>query len=240
MKTPAYQSNDCRNRHGLLVPLLFIGFAALLLFALPMSDWDAAVSGHYYDPVQSRFPLRNEVLLKDWLHDALRRLLWLSPAAVIICLLVSVRREGWSLRSKQWLWLLGAQVAGPLIVTVLKMHTTPICPWDSLQYGGRLAEPTFAFVSSAGAGHCFPAGHPSAGWGLIAYFYFWRVRHPRLALAALSAALAIGALMAWVQIARGAHLLSHVLWSLWICWLVTYLAYRCVWPGGRATVIARG
>lgn len=235
-----HRFNDHRMHSDLLIPVLFAATAALLLFALPMSDWDAAISGYYYDSVQSRFPLRNEALLKDWLHDALRRFLWLSPAAVTACLLVSVQREGWSLRSKQWLWLLGAQIAGPLVVTVLKMHTTPICPWDSLQYGGRLAEPAFAFVSSGMAGHCFPAGHPSAGWGLIAYAYFWRVRHPRLARAALSAALAIGALMAWVQIARGAHLLSHVLWSLWICWLATYLAYRFAWPSGGAPVTARG
>jgi membrane-associated PAP2 superfamily phosphatase len=219
------------RRHAIVG--LFAASAALLLFAMPYSNWDASVSGYYYDPVRAQFPLRNDILLRYWLHDVLRGILWLSPLAVILCMTACVRRQGWSPRSRQWLWLLCAQLAAPLVVSVLKMHTTPICPWDSLQFGGRLAEPAFAFVSANGAGHCFPAGHPSAGWGLIAYGYFWRARHPRLAWMALLLALMLGALMAWVQIARGAHLLSHVLWSLWVCWLVIWLLYRFAWPRDR-------
>lgn len=231
---------DDYRRHDVPVALLFAGFAALLLFVLPATDWDVAISGYYYDPVQGQFPLRNDTLLKDWLHDALRRALWLSPLAVVICMLLSVRRQGWSLRSKQWLWLLGAQLAAVLLVGFLKQHTTPICPWDSVRFGGQLSEPVFAFVSGKYAGQCFPAGHPSGGWTLIAYAYFWRESRPRRSRIALLLALALGTLMAWVQIARGAHQLSHVLWSLWICWLGIWLLYRFAWPGGRRQPIIRG
>ena len=235
-----HRFNDYRTRHDVLIPALFAGFAALLLFALPATDWDAAISGYYYDPEQALFPLRDDVLLKDGLHDALRRVLWLSPLAVMVCLILSVRRQGWSLRSRQWLWLLGAQLATPLVVSLLKHHTSPICPWDSVQFGGQQIEPTFAFVSGKLAGQCFPAGHPSGGWALIAYAYFWRDSRPRCSQIALCLALALGTLMAWVQIARGAHQLSHVLWSLWICWLTIWLLYRFAWPGGHRQPITRG
>lgn len=235
-----HRFDDHRARHDVLIPVLFAGFALLLLFALPTTDWDAAISGFYYDPVQGMFPLRNDVLLKDWLHDALRRVLWLSPLAVVICMILSVRRQGWSLRSKQWLWLLGAQLVAVLVVGALKQHTTPICPWDSVRFGGQLSEPAFAFVSGRHAGNCFPAGHPSGGWALIAYAYFWHESRPRRSQIALLLALALGTLMAWVQIARGAHQLSHVLWSLWACWLSIWLMYRFAWPGGYRRPITRG
>ena len=41
-------------------------------------------------------------------------------------------------------------------------------------------------------------------------------RHGR---AALWTALALGALFGWTQISRGAHFPSHVMWSLWVCWV---------------------
>lgn len=48
-----------------------------------------------------------------------------------------------------------------------------------------------------------------------------------------STALLLGAVMAWVKIARGAHLPSHVLWSLWVDWLVIWLLYHFVWPKAK-------
>jgi len=34
----------------------------------------------------------------------------------------------------------------------------------------------------------------------------------------------IGALYGWAQLARGAHYVSHTLWSAWLCWVVCALA----------------
>lgn len=232
--------NKLRSTPGLSISLIFITCAIWLIWALPALNWDAAISQYYYDPAQGVFPLRNHVVLEGWLHGVLRRVLWLSPVIVLGFLLLSVHKQGWSLQSKQLLWLLLAQLAAPLVVSYLKKHTSPICPWDSLEYGGSLAHPAFSFVTSKLAGNCFPAGHPSGGWALIAYAYFWRVSNPKRANMALLAALALGALMAWVQIARGAHLLSHVLWTLWVCWLVIALMYWAAWPRAKPNTITAG
>ena len=220
-----------KSHHALIQGLLlFLLNALALLVVFHFTRLNELVSRYYFDPGLPGFPLRQDPLLKYWLHDALRKVLWLSPLAVSALYVHSMYTSRWSLSSKRWVWLLLAQGAAVLAVSLLKVHTSPICPWDQKQFGGATDEPLFAFVSSLHAGHCFPAGHPSGGWALLAYAYFWRDTKPSLARWAFYVALALGALMAWVQIARGAHLLSHVLWSLWVCWLVVWLAYQCCWP----------
>ena len=48
----------------------------------------------------------------------------------------------------------------------------------------------------------------------------WRPYRPVLAQAALAAVWLLGGLFGWAQMARGAHFLSHTLWSAWACWAV--------------------
>ena len=212
---------------------LFVATALLLIFVYPHWGFDAAVMAHYYDAGINGFPLRDNPILAGMLHDKLRIVLWIMPIATLVALVRSAKKNGWSLATRRWTWLFVAQIIAPLTVSLLKQHTTPICPWHMLEYGGKLAEPAFAFVARAQAGQCFPAGHPSMGWGALAFYYFWSSSHPQRARIALVAALLLGAVMAWVQIARGAHLPSHVLWSLWVDWLVIWLLYHFVWPKAK-------
>jgi len=43
--------------------------------------------------------------------------------------------------------------------------------------------------------------------------------------------------MGWVQQMRGAHFLSHTLWSLWVSWAVVLLVHAAcgAWREGRET-----
>lgn len=208
------------------------GLAFAALFKNP--QWDYLLTVHYFDAQLNAFPLRSATFYEFWMHSVLRKVLWLSPLLVLTLLSRSWYRTGWSYATKCWLWLLLAQLAAALSVSILKAHTTPVCPWDFTQFGGLLSEPAFAFVNKASSGNCFPAGHPSGGWALLAWAYFLRESKPDWSRVAFWSALLLGALMAWVQIARGAHLLSHVLWSLWVCWLVVWLAYVLAWPEAKA------
>jgi membrane-associated PAP2 superfamily phosphatase len=222
-----------------IVLAVFMLCAALLLWLSMFTDIDHRISAWYFDAELQRFPLRNAELYEYWLHSVLRKLLWFLPLLVTGLLLRSALLSGWSLITKRWLWLLSAQLAAALSVSILKSHTSPICPWDSIAFGGKLMDPEFAFTSRALAGHCFPAGHPSGAWALLAWAYFLRESKPAWSRPAFWSALLLGALMAWVQIARGAHLLSHVLWSLWVCWLLVWLAYEYAWPHNDAATDGR-
>lgn len=228
---PSDQVPSLQQKKPLLLPiLLLISSALFLMYLWPNTQWDERVAEYYWNAQTHQFPLKEHVFLSSWMHDKLRIALWLMPLGTLYCLVKSIRHESWSVHSKQLVWLLTALVIAPLIVNFLKLHTTPICPWNMDTYGGPLAQPLFAFVSKAQAGVCFPAGHPAMGWGALAYYMYARHNHPSVARWVLLGVLLLGTLMAWVQIARGAHFVSHVLWALWVVCLVNVLWYQLFWP----------
>jgi membrane-associated PAP2 superfamily phosphatase len=118
-----------------------------------------------------------------------------------------------------------------LFVALLKMTSAHSCPWDLQGLGG--AARWFPLFDSpafdSGPGRCWPSGHSAGGFSLIAGYFALRRNHRAFACMALVFALGLGALMSFVQVARGAHFLSHCLWSLWIAWfcsLGSFLVWR--------------
>jgi membrane-associated PAP2 superfamily phosphatase len=91
------------------------------------------------------------------------------------------------------------------------------CPWDLPQYGA---------ASVGGPGHCSPAAHPLVGFALFGLYFALRQERPAAARAALAAAWIIGLGAGAIQVARGAHFASHVLWTAWVAWAVTLAAAR--------------
>ncbi|QNM95305.1 phosphatase PAP2 family protein [Chitinimonas koreensis] len=86
-------------------------------------------------------------------------------------------------------------------------------------------------------GGCFPAGHATTGFGLFGLVLYWYGRaawSTRLAwLAAFACGLALGIGQQW----RGAHFLSHTLWSAWLCWAACLVVAGLLLP--RATAAGR-
>jgi membrane-associated PAP2 superfamily phosphatase len=84
-------------------------------------------------------------------------------------------------------------------------------------------------------GQCMPAGHASAGLWLVALAVFWLPERPRLAGAVGAAMLALGFAMGWVQQLRGAHFLSHTLWSMWIACAIVTVLWHCLYKKENAS-----
>jgi membrane-associated PAP2 superfamily phosphatase len=121
---------------------------------------------------------------------------------------------------------------GTGLVTLGKQTTNRHCPWDCDLYGGKVPYVQLFESPPAGCkeGKCFPAGHAAGGFSLMSlYFAFYRRR--RLALAGLAVGLALGALFGFGQVARGAHFVSHNIWTAAICWLVTLILYVFLFRG---------
>lgn len=91
------------------------------------------------------------------------------------------------------------------IVALMKHHTGHYCPAQLAYYGGPVGDIPPLKPSPA----CYPAGHPSPGFGLMVLYFgalprFWR----RLGL---YAGLGCGTLLSLIQMGRGEHFLSHCL-----------------------------
>ncbi len=121
---------------------------------------------------------------------------------------------------------------GSLVVGILKVTNAHACPWDLVEYGGHAL--AYPLLDSAPIGNmigrCFPGGHASSGFGLMALFFLFYPRSQRLALVCWLAAVALGLLMGFGQVMRGAHFITHNLWSGWWVWLSQLLLF---WLAGR-------
>lgn len=170
------------------------------------------------------FALRDHWLLTTVLHDGARRAAWLP----CLWLLIGIWRPTGVLRqlpqADRVQWLAGTLLALGAI-SLLKNWSYTSCPWDLAEFGGRAAWVShWAWgVGDGGPGHCFPAGHASAGFALLPGYFVLRRSHPRLARAWLAGALAFGLLLGAAQQLRGAHFMSHTAWTAWLCWSVGWL-----------------
>lgn len=206
-------------RHGLRDGL-WLGLALLLLLAWEASGGDRALSA--WAGGREAFPLRHPGTWASVLHEAGR----VVCALLLVALIVDAawpappwRGPGAAGDVTQRRVTAAATVAALVAVPSLKRISRTSCPWDVVDYGGTVPWVShWAFsVADGGPGHCFPSGHAVAAFAFLVPALAWRQQHPRAARAAVVAVLAAGALFGAVQLMRGAHYLSHVLWSAWLC-----------------------
>lgn len=165
------------------------------------------------------FPLRNHWLLSGVAHEGVKRLSWVWVLAMCAAvwwplgpfkLLTVSRRVELALAPI----LVGASVS------LLKSVSPTSCPWDLQAFGGTATYLShWAFSSDGGSGHCFPGGYAAHGFSMMAGYFVFREVKPELAKRWLKASLIAGLLLGLVQQWRGAHFMSHTLWTGWLCWL---------------------
>lgn len=209
----------------------------LLLAGWEASGWDLVVSGWFADAHGFRW--RDEPLARDVLHDGGR---W-AAAAVLALLVVDALRPLVAGPSRRVRWLGVALVLLPLaVVPTLKRFSSTSCPWDLQVFGGTLpyVPHWLPGVSDGGGGHCFPSGHAVAAFALWGVVFAWRDAHPGLARAWFVAVALVGLAFGWAQLARGAHFVSHTLWSAWLCAALAAALAGVLAAIGTACAAARG
>ncbi len=221
--TPLTASRFALIGLALLVPVLVWDFTGL---DLPLARWFGTAQG---------FPLEHNWWLEKVLHTRARRASWVVEALLVLTAL--------------WPWgpfkavpradrigLAVSAFTGVLAVQLMKRASDTSCPWDLAEFGG-----TAQYVShwlwgvvDGGGGHCFPAGHASSAFCFLAGWFWLRPSAPRLARAWLVLWLVLGLAFGLVQMLRGAHYFSHVLWAGWVCWVAGGLFWlACEWRRGR-------
>lgn len=169
------------------------------------------------------FALRSHWLLTTVLHEGGRLVAW----ALVLALCIGVwwpRGPLHRLPPGRRLQLAVGTLAAVLAVSALKSLSTTSCPQELAMFG-RTAQYMSHWhwppgLSDGGTGHCFPAGHASAGFAFIAGWFACRRHDRRQAWAWLGGALLAGTLLGLGQQMRGAHFMSHTLWSAYVCWCV--------------------
>ena len=204
-----------------------LAFALFMMLIYPTFDLDFHLSNLFFDAQQQRFTLRGHPILNVWLHTGIK---WVMVCVALVSLALAISAH-WLVKLKPYqsalFWVFIGLVLSTSAVAILKHDSMHACPWDLTIYGGD--SPFFDLFKNPPAGTksggCFPAGHPSGGFALIAFYFAFRRYRARFAGAMLWLGILMGLAMGLVQIIRGAHFLSHVLWSGWVVWLTLLLLY---------------
>lgn len=250
MNSDPIQPSSWRPDRGFWLTHLAIPLAAAvtLLTLLEQTSVDLWLADRWFALEGGAWAWRDHWLAYDVIHHLGKQMVIAFGLVVLTLIALSFRLA----RLRRWrlplTYLLTGTAMLPALIAGSKRASPVACPWDLIRYGGETAyQRTFEHsFGLTGAGHCFPSGHASGGFALLALYFaaYLYARRPELFLLP---GLLVGTVFALGQQARGAHFLSHDLWSLSLCWfgaLGLFLLFRPGrWPGpiarcGAATQLA--
>ena len=213
------------------------GISATSLLAIVL--WDASgldlTLAHTMGDLQG-FALREHWLLTDVLHTGAKSLAWLLVLALSLAVAwpVGVLQP---LPMSRRVQLAASALLASAFIALLKVGSHTSCPWDLHDFGGvaRYASHWAGWLhGDGGTGQCFPAGHATTGFAFVGGYFALRHDLPRLARVWLWTALVVGLVLGLGQQLRGAHFMSHTLWTGWLCWMTAWLSDPLFMPADSA------
>jgi membrane-associated PAP2 superfamily phosphatase len=229
LRTPA---RDRFLRNHLLWPTLV--FVVLATLGTTTSLDPDIARRWFYDAASGQWLGKGTVWADVVLHRGGRYLMRLVGVTALVAWALSwrvTRLRPWR-RATGYVALCMALV--PLLVGGLKETTNVDCPWDLQGFGGD--RPFVHIFEDRPDGlpraACFPGAHSSSAFALFSlYFLGLGLGRRRLAVAGFAVAAGLGLAFSFTQQARGAHFLSHDLWSAFIAWMICLALYRWAFRG---------
>jgi len=199
-----------------IIPMMAV-FSGILAQYSGLDIW---LAGHFYDQHQHIWPYQNSWLMQDVIHRGGRNLIGLLVIGTLLYFVMTLFVERWHHRRRATGYLLAASLTGLIIISLLKGHTHIYSPWDLKIFGGlyphiRLFD---TIAQNSPVGYAFPSGHASGGYILLSIYFLLHQTTHRYRHYSLAIALLIGLIFGVDQQIRGAHMLSHDLFTLAICW----------------------
>lgn len=228
----------------LALPLLMAG---LLFFAYPATGLDATLIAPFYDTTLHQFTLEHEWFLENIMHKGLKNLIVVVSLSLLMFWFLGVEKfQNVALIKKlqqkfgliiklhqQFLWVFVGMVITTSVVSILKHSSIHACPWDLAIYGGD--QPLLSLLASLpegiSPGKCLPGAHAGGGFALMAFYFAFKDSHTKFACVLLVIGLMLGSVMGYAQMMRGAHFMSHNLWTAWVVWVLLLLQYLIWQPG---------
>ena len=241
-------------RLNLGIPLVC---AAVVFLLFDMTRIDIAFSDLFYDPLHQVFPLGHVRLFEQITHKWARVIPnWTGEAAIIGALLSFVwplfrpeKRPGllrvldkirltkplWFAHRhrRDFLYVVFAFSLSTGVIHYLKGHTSVYCPVETTQYAGKIEHKewfqNFDLLKVAGDGRCWPGGHASGGFTMLALYFVARRYRWRHSKALMYGALTLGFVYGTTRVLQGWHYMSHTFWAgifVWLsCWLMALFFY---------------
>ncbi|NUF38211.1 phosphatase PAP2 family protein [Acinetobacter lactucae] len=212
--------NQQKQFFQLNIILLFFSFF-LLLIVFPVGGKIDMYFIHPWIDSTGHFFNRDNWYLERLNHEIVKQIITTVYIIFFGLWLASFKVKKLKLYRWQYGYMFFVSMIGSGIVGLLKSQSAHACPWN-------MVHPTtlsYVWDFTATHGHCFPGGHASAGFILMTGYFVYRLEQPKRAYFYLISGILLGFMMGWAQMMRGAHFLSHNLWTGWVIWAVNILFY---------------
>lgn len=209
----------------LALPVLILAGA---LWIFQISDIDLIIQDRIYDFATQAWPFtKADRALRLIFYNGSKIALIAFAVVLGIALLRSFRDQQLARFRRQLIFVLVVLAVVPSLAATGKAVTNVYCPLKLERYGGaapyvRLFDGYPDSFVPKQPGHCFPAGHASGGFSLLALFFVFEKRAWRAA--GLSLGLGMGWLMGGYQMLVGAHFLSDTVTTMILAWIICVLA----------------
>lgn len=208
----------------ILLPTLCFAY---IISLLALTQGDLHIADLLFQLEGGEWALRGAWLTSDLIHDQGRKLFSLMALLLLAAIALSYLHPALRPYRRDLWYLLICALITVAIVTIMKASTGVDCPWDLQRYGGEQA-----YVSLLGSlpqgqepGRCFPAGHASGAYCWLGLFFLARRYRPRWRYSTLAGVIGLGLIFGVAQQLRGAHFMSHDVWTLYIAWMAAALCY---------------
>lgn len=210
--------------------LFCIALTVAVLFIFSYTNWDTALQDRFYDSTLKEWVISRaeHAALSPFFYKGFKIFIGTLAALCLIFFLLSFKKKNFKPYRASFLMLLLSIIFVPVLVAGTKKLTNEYCPKQVERYGGvypyvRLLEPYPSNFVQVKKGKCFPGGHSTSGFCLMAlYFCFRNKKYRRFGLAA-------GIFAGWItgnyQMLRGEHYISHTIISMIASWMVILLIY---------------
>lgn len=202
--------------------ILLLISALFLILVYPKTGLDQRLIAPYFDSAHQQFSLKHAWFLETILHTDLKYGLIFVAISTLLTSLIGSIYAPLKAYQQRFFWVFMLMLVSTTAISLLKQTSIHACPNDLTQYGGNLPYLRLfdALPIGAAMGKCFPGGHASGGFALMAFYFAFRDVRPKFAQSMLMLSLSLGFVMGWAQMMRGEHFLSHNLWSAWVVWAI--------------------
>ncbi len=218
------------NKSLWITASLLIGMIILFGFNSNIDVW---VQNHFYNFQTGKWLIvRDERPWLDFiLYDGIKKLLIIGYSLLLITLIIGYKKQWVQKYRREILILVLSGIFVPTTIVALKTATNVPCPRDWHMYGGEY--PHVGVFDSYpkdfcqnGRIRCWPAGHASFGFSLLALIAIARTRTQQWMAFGISMGVAWS--MGLYKILKGDHFLSHTLIAMVMGWLIISLIVKFI------------
>lgn len=216
-------------RNHLYIPLAIFAIFAL---SIELGGVDLWLADRLYAWEGGSWALKNAWITSTIIHNVGKHLSLLIALIILITFISTYITQRLRKHRRELLYLLLAAGGGSLLISVLKDISHVSCAWDFTRYGGDAEYATvFTQILHASGDNCFPAGHASGGYAWLAFYFLGIHLNSNWRWAGLGFALSVGLVFGVSQQLRGAHFISHDVWTLGICWFFSLFIFKLMLVG---------